>query len=142
MNNSKKIKLASKTYLILVFINLFFSTNVYLLFVITPEFAMNTFQASSAQAGLAASAYMAGALLSRLVAARLLSRFGYKRTLVYGAVANATYYLCIDLGNCIGPILAGLLIPSTGYRGMFMAIAAVAFFTLFEFWFVYGRKTR
>lgn len=392
MKNAGKVRLVSKNYLILIAINLFFSTNVYLLFVITPDFAMNAFHASSAQAGLAASAYMAGALLTRLVAAELLSRFGYKRTLVSAGVlnmmmcalylfvgsipllivvrflngiayalvstaaatilsyvvpaqrrgegigyfalcqtlsnaigpflsialsrngnyslifwicvlisalsvvfaamlsikaynfegvrswdtsgfkisnfidigsfrvsltillanicfaalssfmaiftkniglaaasgyffliyaaaamisrpgagrlsdnkgeklilypgiivnaagfllfalsrsssmlltsaaliglglgtvqsitqtlvvkiapagrlgpANATYYLCIDLGNCIGPIIAGLLIPYTGYSGMFVAIAAIAFFTLFEFWFVYGRRAR
>ncbi|ADK83274.1 MFS transporter [Sediminispirochaeta smaragdinae] len=93
MKNSGKVKLVSRNYLILIAVNLFFSTNVYLLFVITPEFAMNVFHASSAQAGLAASAYMAGALLTRLVAAKLLSRFGYKRTIVYGCVVNTV--MCI-----------------------------------------------
>lgn len=36
-------------------------------------------------------------------------------------------------------LIAGLL---TGYGGMFVAIAVIAFFTLFEFRFFYGGKIR
>lgn len=128
MKNSGKVKLVSKNYLILIAINLFFSTNVYLLFVITPDFAMNSFHASSAQAGLAASAYMTGALLTRLVAAELLSRFGYKRTLVCAGVANTV--MCA-LYLLVGSI--PLLIVVRFLNGIAYALVSTAAATILSY---------
>jgi MFS family permease len=130
MNDSKKVKLVSKNYLFLIAINLFFSVNVYLLFVITPEFAMTVLHASSAQAGLAASSYMAGALLTRLVAARLLSRFGYKRTLVWGGIANTIMCsLYLFVGNI--PLLIGVrFLNGIAYALVTTAAATILSYTV------------
>ncbi|WP_082853528.1 MULTISPECIES: MFS transporter [Clostridium] len=53
---------------------------------------------------------------------------------------NSTFYLCTDLGNCIGPLLTGALITFLGYRGMYIIVAVIGFLTLLIYWFAYTRK--
>ena len=40
--------------------------------------------------------------------------------------ANSTFYICADAGVGIGPFLLGFLLPGTGYRGMYLAVAGIA----------------
>lgn len=46
------------------------------------------------------------------------------------AITTTTYYLFCDVGYSIGPLLVGFLIPVAGYRGMYLALAAVPLIAL------------
>ena len=41
-------------------------------------------------------------------------------------VANATFYMMSDLAVGVSPIVFGLIVPLTGYRGLFLGLVAVA----------------
>ena len=41
------------------------------------------------------------------------------------SVANATFYMLLDVGVGIGPILLGLVVPLIGYSALYLAMAAV-----------------
>ena len=41
-------------------------------------------------------------------------------------LATSTFYMFADIGAGMGPLLCGLVIPFAGYRGMYLAVAAVA----------------
>ncbi len=56
-------------------------------------------------------------------------------------LATATYYVFLDLGISIGPYLLGSLIPFTGFRGLYLLMAALAFITLPLYYFLHGSKT-
>ncbi len=53
--------------------------------------------------------------------------------------ATSTFYVFGDTGLGIGPLLAGLLIPVTGYRGMYGIMAAVAALSLVPYHLLHGR---
>jgi MFS family permease len=55
-------------------------------------------------------------------------------------LANSTFFICVDFMVGIGPLLFGLFIPYSGYRGMYMGIAIVAFISLFLYYFLHGKK--
>jgi MFS family permease len=40
-------------------------------------------------------------------------------------IATTTYYLMADVGYSLGPILSGLLLPLTGYRGLYLLMGGV-----------------
>ncbi|MBN1631497.1 MAG: MFS transporter [Thermoleophilia bacterium] len=54
-------------------------------------------------------------------------------------LATSTYYTFADVGAGVGPLLCGLLIPLTGYRGMYIVVAAVAAGCLVLYYALYGR---
>ena len=54
--------------------------------------------------------------------------------------ATTTFYLFGDTGLGIGPLLCGLLIPLTGYRGMYGIMAGVAFVSLPLYHVLHGRR--
>lgn len=54
-------------------------------------------------------------------------------------LATSTFYTFADIGAGIGPLLCGLLIPFTGYRGMYVAVAIVAAGCLLLYYALYGR---
>jgi len=56
-------------------------------------------------------------------------------------LATATYYVFLDLGISIGPYLLGSLIPFTGFRGLYLLMAVLAFTTLPLYYFLHGSKT-
>jgi MFS family permease len=56
-------------------------------------------------------------------------------------LATATYYVFLDLGISIGPYLLGSLIPFTGFRGLYLLMAALVFTTLPLYYFLHGSKT-
>lgn len=41
------------------------------------------------------------------------------------SVANATFYMCLDLGVGVGPLLLGMLVPLMGYSLLYVAMAVV-----------------
>ncbi|MBE6185410.1 MFS transporter [Heyndrickxia ginsengihumi] len=55
-------------------------------------------------------------------------------------LATSTFFIFLDAGVGIGPFLLGLLVPFSGYRGLYVTMAAVIFVCAFLYYFVYGRK--
>lgn len=56
--------------------------------------------------------------------------------------ATATYFLMLDLGSGFGPMILGLLIPHTGYPGMYMLLAGVVVVAMTLYHFVHGHRRR
>jgi len=54
-------------------------------------------------------------------------------------LATSTFYTFADVGSGIGPLLCGLIIPFTGYRGMYVAVAIVAAGCLLLYYGLHGR---
>ena len=52
---------------------------------------------------------------------------------------TSTFYIFGDTGLGLGPLVCGLLIPVTGYRGMYGVMAAAALGALFIYHTLYGR---
>ena len=53
--------------------------------------------------------------------------------------ATSTFYIFGDTGLGLGPLLCGLLIPLTGYRGMYGIMAGVAVASLVLYHVLHGR---
>jgi MFS family permease len=53
--------------------------------------------------------------------------------------AASTYYIFGDTGLGLGPLICGLLIPFTGYRGMYGVMAALAAASLVVYHLMHGR---
>lgn len=57
-------------------------------------------------------------------------------------VATATFYLMLDLGTGIGPIILGVLLSFVNFSTMYLTLAGVALIMVMYYWFMHGRKTR
>ncbi|WP_149847205.1 MFS transporter [Paenibacillus sp. 37] len=55
-------------------------------------------------------------------------------------LATATFFIFIDLGNGFGPSVIGLIIPYTGYDGLYVFLGLLVLATLVFYYFLYGRK--
>jgi len=55
-------------------------------------------------------------------------------------LANSTYFMLANVGMGIGPLLVGFLIPFTGYRGMYTAVAIIALACIFLYFLLHGKK--
>ena len=86
--NAVKEKLWTKEYIIIALVNFLTAMNFYLLMIIVSEYAINTFNASSVQAGFSASIFIIGAFVARIFAGKWLARVGYKKMLFAGIVAS------------------------------------------------------
>ena len=56
--------------------------------------------------------------------------------------STATYYVFLDCGGAIGPVIGGLIIELSGYRSMYICGAVVTFIGLLFFWWFVQRKKR
>ncbi|MFR3091417.1 MAG: MFS transporter [Eggerthella lenta] len=65
--------------------------NYYGLMVVVADYAMKTYDAPAATAGLAASIFVIGALIARLFSGRIMDRVGRKRLLIIGAVLEVAF---------------------------------------------------
>ncbi|MFQ6391153.1 MFS transporter [Priestia aryabhattai] len=57
-------------------------------------------------------------------------------------LATATFMIFMDLGNGVGPSVLGLIIPATGYRGMYQILTIIVFVSLILYYFLHGRKAK
>ena len=55
-------------------------------------------------------------------------------------LAVSTFYIGLDTGVGIGPVVLGLLLPYTGYQNMYLYLAILVFFLLFVYYVIHGRK--
>lgn len=56
--------------------------------------------------------------------------------------ANSTFFMSMDLGSGVGPIVIGALIPFIGYRGSYLVLAGIAVLAGVVYHLVHGRKQR
>ncbi|MET1153002.1 MFS transporter [Arthrobacter sp.] len=56
--------------------------------------------------------------------------------------ALATYYLMLDIGTGLGPVLLGLLVPLTGFSGMYVWLAGLMVAGVPLYYLVHGRAAR
>ncbi|QEE60222.1 MFS transporter [Salinibacterium sp. dk2585] len=56
------------------------------------------------------------------------------------AVATSTYFVMADAAIGVGPILLGLLLPLTGYDGMYLLLAAFMVLTIGVYAMTHGRR--
>ncbi|MDL2321813.1 MFS transporter [Desulfosarcina sp. OttesenSCG-928-B08] len=54
-------------------------------------------------------------------------------------LANSTYFIFVDMGVGIGPLLFGLIVPFIGYRGIYLGAGVIAFACLLLYYLVHGR---
>jgi len=94
-----KPQLWTKDFLIGTLANFFLMMNYYLLIVIMTAYAMDTFNSSPSEAGLAASIFVIGALFARLFCGRWIERVGRKKMLITGTIlclAMTLFYFGIN----------------------------------------------
>ena len=91
MTATAREKLWTKNFLLGCAVNFLLMVNYYGLMVVVADYAMKTYDAPAATAGLAASIFIIGALIARLVSGRIMDRVGRKRLLVIGAVFEVAF---------------------------------------------------
>ncbi|MEI4770857.1 MFS transporter [Psychrobacillus sp. FJAT-51614] len=57
-------------------------------------------------------------------------------------LANSTFFVSFDLGLGVGPFILGFLIPSFGYRGMYVSMAVVVLVCIIFYFFAHGKKIK
>ena len=57
------------------------------------------------------------------------------------ALATSTFFIFIDGGIGVGPLIIGNIIPILGFRGMYISLAAIVFLSIFLYYFVHGKKS-
>lgn len=55
-------------------------------------------------------------------------------------LANSTFFVSFDLGLGIGPFVLGSILPSLGYRGMYISMAAIVLLSIVYYFFAHGKK--
>lgn len=57
-------------------------------------------------------------------------------------LATSTFFSFVDGGAGIGPLILGLLMPVTGYRGLYLSSALLIFVCIFIYYFVHDKRTK
>ncbi|MGX9134848.1 MFS transporter [Rummeliibacillus sp. JY-2-4R] len=57
-------------------------------------------------------------------------------------LATSTYFICLDAGIGVGPFILGTLVPTIGYRGMYLIMAMVIVICLVLYYLLHGRKAK
>lgn len=57
-------------------------------------------------------------------------------------LANSTYFIALDLGLGVGPLILGYLVPVTGYRGMYFTLVFLIIVGIAIYYFVHGKKDK
>ncbi len=116
-------KLLSRGLIIISVSSFFFSISFYLLIVIISAYAMDSFKASSAEAGIASSLFVVGALISRLLFGRFIEKSGQKKMLCTGLTANLAVTLLYFIADNI-LLLYGVRFLHGAAFGMITSVAA------------------
>ena len=84
-------KLWTRDFVFGTAVNFLIMVNYSGLMVVVADYAMKTYDAPAATAGLAASIFVIGALIARLFSGRIMDRVGRKRLLIIGAVLEVAF---------------------------------------------------
>lgn len=57
-------------------------------------------------------------------------------------LATSTFYIAMDAGIGVGPIIIGAILPHFGYRGMYASMAVLVVITIIIYYFVHGRHAK
>ncbi len=55
-------------------------------------------------------------------------------------LATSTFFICLDGGVGIGPFMLGYIISIVGFRGMYLALAALVLACIFLYYILHGKK--
>lgn len=55
-------------------------------------------------------------------------------------LANSTFYMFVDAGVGIGPVVLGMSLDSTGYRGMYYALGVLSVLCVGIYYFLHGKR--
>ena len=55
-------------------------------------------------------------------------------------LATSTFYIAMDAGVGIGPLIIGIIVPIFGFRGMYLSMALIVFLTIIIYYFVHGKN--
>lgn len=55
-------------------------------------------------------------------------------------LATATFFIFFDLGNGFGPTILGLVIPKTGFDGLYLILGIIVFAMSVVYYFLHGKK--
>jgi MFS family permease len=83
---TNKTKLWTKDFVLVTLVTCLFTINYYLLMVLIPVYAIDTFNSSPSEAGLASGMFVVGAILPRLLSGKLIEKIGRKKTLYGGLI--------------------------------------------------------
>ncbi len=56
------------------------------------------------------------------------------------AITTSTFYIMLDIGTVLGPLLGGLLVTALGYTGMYLSMAVLMAAAAVVYHFVHGHK--
>ena len=108
-------KLWTKDFTLGTAVNFLLMVNYYGLMVVVADYAMKTYHAPAAAAGLAASIFIIGALAARLISGRIMDKIGRKRLLVAGAVGEVAFSVMYLMGPAFAPLFAIRLLHGFAY---------------------------
>ncbi|MFK2827101.1 MFS transporter [Bacillus sp. B190/17] len=57
-------------------------------------------------------------------------------------LATSTFFIFLDAGLGFGPYVLGFIIPSTGYRALYVGLGIVVFASAILYYFLYGKKEK
>lgn len=58
------------------------------------------------------------------------------------SLVNSTFYICLDLGIGVGPLLLGMLIPYSGYQGMYLSMTLLTMAALGLYCLTWKQRSR
>ncbi len=99
--------------------------NYYGLMVVVADYAMKTYDAPAATAGLAASIFVIGALIARLLSGRIMDRVGRKRLLMIGALFEVVFSALYLVGVGLWLLFALRLLHGIAYGMCSTAIGTI-----------------
>ncbi len=97
----KNSKLWTKDFMVITGTNVFIALNFYMLLVIISVYAMENFEATPSEGGLASGIFVIGALIARIFTGKWMERLGRKKTLyigvIFGLIMMFMYFLISNL---------------------------------------------
>lgn len=125
MSAAAQAKLWTKDFTLGTAVNFLLMVNYYGLMVVVADYAMKTYQAPAATAGLAASIFIIGALAARLVSGRIMDKVGRKRLLVIGAIGEVVFSVLYLTGLGFAPLFLIRLLHGFAYGACSTTIGTI-----------------
>lgn len=57
-------------------------------------------------------------------------------------LATSTFFIAMDAGIGVGPIIIGVILPLVGFRGMYMTMAALVVLTIVLYYTLHGKRAK
>ena len=125
MASASHVKLWTKDFTLGTAVNFLLMVNYYGLMVVVADYAMKTYGAPPAVAGLAASIFIIGALVARFVSGGIMDRIGRKRLLVFGAGLEVLFSVLYLANLGLAPLFILRLLHGMAYGACSTTIGTV-----------------